>query len=829
LKNIITLLACVLLWAITAPAHGQDTPPKSDVKLFFEKAYLHTDRSIYAQGDDVWFKAYLVNAQNNWLINTSKNLYVELIAPSGKIVEREIVLLKEGLGKGDFQLPDTLTAGNYRLRVYTNWMRNFGNNFIFEKSIVVVSNRPALIRENNNAVTAPVTRFFPEGGSLVEGVSSLVAVKVENATAKGVATKGSIISSSGDTIAKYTTDTLGMGLFSILPLQGQAYQAKSVYAGKVISTDLPAALKNGLTLKVYKKDTLIYMVVSCNEQALSTYSAQSLTVKARSFGKVTFQQTLQLKGATAALAIPANQLPEGIASITLYDGNLKPNCERLIYVENQKKAQVTVSTDKNVYAPRERVVVNVTAKDKQGRPLPTSFSIAAVDASLVPAEESNILAYLMLQSELRGNVRYAARYFDTTNVQRTKQLDLLLMTQGWRDFVWKRLADTTLRIAYIPEQGISLSGTVQKSKQVPLAGANVTLTAPKANNGRMFFAQTNAQGKYFFDNLQLFGQQNIKVNAKDAKGKTVGTISLDSLTGNYAPITNKTILFDDAMPPATKTAALIKQVTLNKQRALSDTLIRLKDVQVKARNEQVLPDRTVTSFGYKEEVLTVKPEDSRYNTLRDYIQFASNQARVDVQTNRLQFFADGKKYTPRFVIDKRDALLNVNGDDEFSDMRANTYLDLPVSAVKQVVIKKMLGGPSLLATADSSANNPTAADNSPARASTSSSMSDVVFVIFLTLNPGALNKEETGATKANVTGYYEARTFYTPVYDVPKPSVKLDARATLHWAPNGSINASGRSTISFYNSDSKTNVRLILQGITSNGVPVTAVKTYTVK
>ena len=833
MKKIITILACTLLCVGLLSANAQAPAPKKDLKLFFEKVYVHTDRQVYTLGDDIWFKAYLVNAQDNHLLDASKNLYVELITPAGKIMEREIISMKDGTGKGDFNLPEKIAAGNYRLRAYTNWMRNFGDKFIFEKNILIVDSR-ADTKDAANAIAAidPTIRFFPEGGSLVEGLSSLIAVKAENAIGQGIAVKGAVFSSTGDTIAKYTTDTLGMGLFSLLPLQGQTYQAKNTYGSKSYSTALPPALKNGLSLKMYKKDTLVYAVVSCNEQAFNTYAPQTLTIKARSFGRVTFQQTLQLKTNTAAIVIPSGQLPEGIASITLYDGEQKPNCERLIYMEHPNKANLALRLSKNVYAPRERVNVNVSATDKQGRPLVSDFSLTAVDAALVPAEESNIVGYLMLQSELKGNVKYAARYFDTTNVQRSKQLDMLLMTQGWRDFIWKRLADTALRIAYIPEQGISLSGTVLASKKAPAPDANVTLTAPRASNGRLFFAKTDAQGKYFFDNLQLFGQQNVKLISKNIKGKSIGTVFLDSISANFAPVNNVPAGTNTTILSPAKTAALIKQVTISKQRALSDTLIRLKDVRVRARNDQVLPDRTITSFGYKDEVLTVKPDDLRYSTLRDYIQFASNQARVDVETNRLQFFADGKKYTPRIVIDNRDELFSANGDDNSMDMRSNTYLDLPVSAVKQVVIKKMLGGPSLMINSSDTSNGAgveAAATSTPRTNTASSKLSDVVFIIALTLKPGALNREEPGTTRADLTGYYEAKTFYKPIYNQPKPDGRVDARATMHWEPDGSTNQSGRGTIAFYNSDSKTTVRVIIQGITSNGVPVTAVKTYTTK
>ena len=90
----------------------------SAIKLFFEKVYLHIDRMYYAPGDDIWFKAYLVNAQSNYLFNTSNNIYVELINPVNKIISREVIRLDNGIGSGDFKLLDSIEGGNYVFLIY---------------------------------------------------------------------------------------------------------------------------------------------------------------------------------------------------------------------------------------------------------------------------------------------------------------------------------------------------------------------------------------------------------------------------------------------------------------------------------------------------------------------------------------------------------------------------------------------------------------------------------------------------------------------------------------------------------------------------------------
>ncbi|UEG53059.1 hypothetical protein LLH06_19115 [Mucilaginibacter daejeonensis] len=827
MKKALSVAVSMLAVAVSAVRAQIPAPPKT-TKLFFEKVYLHTDRQVYTPTDDVWYKAYLVNAQDGHLLNTSKDLYVELITPEGKILQHQILALNNGLAKGDLHIPDSLMAGNYRLRAYTNWMRNFGDNFIFEKTLRIVTNKA----DNKPAPVAGElsVRFFPEGGSLVSGLSSIVAVKAELSDGKAQALLGAVLSSQGDTVAHFDTDSAGVGSFALLPLPGQTYKARISRQSKTFT--LPTPLGNGLALKIMRKDTTCYAVVSCNEAATATYAPQTLTIKVRTYGRVTYQQNFQLKGNTAAVVIPAGQLPAGISSITLYDGQQKPNCERLIYLDNAPKYALDLKLNKPAYQTREQVALNVTLTDKAGKPVNSNFSMAAVDAGVAPMDDDNITSYLMLRSELKGDIVNPARYFDTTNVQRYKQLDLLLLTQGWRDLIWKRLADTALRIAYIPEQGLSLSGTVQDKKKAPLPNANITLTAPGASGRRLFWAKTNEQGRYFFDALQLYGQQTVHLTSKDNKGKSTGVLTLDSLTIDRPAIApQKPEAYLQMGANMVNNAALVKQVALARQRSLSDTLIRLKDVEVKKQQpQQVLRDRPVTSFGYKDEVLTIKPEDKRYNTLRDYIQFTSKQARVDAANNRLYFVADGKSRTPRFVIDNRDALFNDNDPDDVIDMISNSYLDLPTTSVEKVVIKKMIGGPSLvLSNPDGSAAQAATPREQLNANSAASSSIEPVFVIYLTLKPDAFKTPEPGSVKARIEGYYEARTFYEPVYDNTRKNERPDTRPTLHWEPMGTTGATGNRTISFYNSDSKTNVRIVVQGITDTGVPVTAVRSYNVK
>jgi len=109
-------------------------------RLPVEKLYLHTDRSGYSTGDTLWFKVYLLNADYLTASKRSGLVYVELDDEDGKCVKRTMVPMNFGLSWGSLSFDEKdVTEGNYVLRAYSNWMRNFGEDYIFTKKITITA------------------------------------------------------------------------------------------------------------------------------------------------------------------------------------------------------------------------------------------------------------------------------------------------------------------------------------------------------------------------------------------------------------------------------------------------------------------------------------------------------------------------------------------------------------------------------------------------------------------------------------------------------------------------------------------------------------------
>lgn len=104
-----------------------------------EKIHLHLDKALYSIGDTVYFKAYVVNADKNMPSAISNIIYIDLIDENNTIQKTLRRPVTDGVAWGSIELTDTLPEGFYRIRSYTNWMRNFDNAY-FSDQVIAAGN-----------------------------------------------------------------------------------------------------------------------------------------------------------------------------------------------------------------------------------------------------------------------------------------------------------------------------------------------------------------------------------------------------------------------------------------------------------------------------------------------------------------------------------------------------------------------------------------------------------------------------------------------------------------------------------------------------------------
>ena len=499
MKNVSLLILFLLLSVGGVQAGSIDDIRKaleqSSVSQVQEKVYIHTDNSCYFVGDTLWYKAYVVRADNLKPTDMSRILYVELLSPDGLLVERQqIVVNPEGYTCGQFVLTDSLYSGYYEMRAYTRWMLNFNMHhhryssqdawWFYNKEmaadyfrvwdglysrVLPVYNKPEKAgdyevrtmyqrpktRLPNQKKDDLVVRFYPEGGHLINGVENRVAFEVCDQFGEAVDIKGTV--SDGQQNIAISTEYMGRGSFLVTP-KDQRLKATFQWRDKKWSESLPKQEQQGVTLRLDNGQLSISAVglPQDKEYAVSILCRGSL----KHFMKV------NLSNQTKA-TLPLESLPAGVADVTLFDSDGHILADRLFFVRSTSNgpgspvgliSPVEPMSPTKTYSPYESISIGLQLPPK------TTFSLAIRDTGTEGPtyDDGNMMTDLLLSSELKGFIAYPAHYFERDDEEHRRHLDLLMMVQGWRKYKWEELADANRQLRYQPEKSMTIEGSVYK-------------------------------------------------------------------------------------------------------------------------------------------------------------------------------------------------------------------------------------------------------------------------------------------------------------------------------------------------------------------------------
>lgn len=798
-KNRISLFLLLILVSSTTLLFSQEKPTLPDI----ESIYLHTDRDSYVIGESLWYKAYSVYPYNNQLYSKSKILYVELIDSDSKIIARNKTRLENGLGNGDFKLTDSTgvkKAGLYQLRAYTNWNRNFDDAFIFNKDIEILNiyNNPeenkttAKSKKNksNTEEKKPTLniQFFPEGGSLLEDVNSLMALKVVDDNGFPMEANGGIYDANDSLVSIFRTIYDGMGKFQFTPKKGASYYAKtsSINGNEDVKTALPKARAQGYVLnyRIVKDKQIVF--VKTNKNTLLSTQNQSVKILCRFKGVTYFEIEQPITDNMVGFEIPKSKLPAGINQITLFDANSRPQNERLIFIDNNEDLDISLNTDKKIYKPNEKVTVSVSSKTKTGEAVPASYSLSSMDMNGLedPGLASNICSYYLMEADIKGKIHNPGDYFDKNDHSRLEKLNLLLLTQGWRDFLWKdipKFKDSTS--TYLTEQGLNLSGQLTQSLSNRGKPDNhITLTLFNKGKIDIETAVSDSLGKFKFQDLMFYGKPDMILSSVNNKAKGRGVIELDDI---------------DAPMAINFNPQLIKAETTQNQ-SLKEQVLR-KYTSFGIMSENVLDEIEITAKKKEEPESIYGPADHSY-TFDDEVRSFSTIYQL------IQFTVPGLSIsgsTIKFARNNGPAQIMVDGvpwqQEDISFIQPDDVAKIETFNTASTVIFGSNG-------------------------------SNGVILIYTKV--GALNRDRivNHTIKQKLDGFYEARIFYTPEPDsIDFENQKEAVRNTLYWNPYMHPGEKGTIETSYYNSAVETNVKITLEGVTISGIPIVVKTNYSIE
>ena len=562
-----------------------------------EKVYLHLDNTCYFVGDTIWYKGYVTRSDKGTLTDLSKILYVELLTPDGFLVERQQLEMPNGTANGAFTLTDSLYAGYYELRAYTRWMLNFGQyehpyaqwsedtfynkemakDFFrdYEKlysRVFPVYDKPKETGHYTKDMTLrPLRRYFkarkgkpelelkfyPEGGNLIAGTDCNVALELNTEEGEHLENvEIDILGSQGSKTAQTRTGNRGRCTFLLNNVGTQEeYKAVFQYKGHDYEVKLPEVEEEGIALQV-RQDTLLRIELQRSEGRTDFPEGLALQVMAQGVPQTLQHIDFGDKRKTN-VTIPLNELRTGVNQITVFDGKGKIYADRLCFVNHHDydSARIDIHGIESQYEPFAPVTLNLKLKDIQDTAASVSLAVRDRATEEQTYDNGTMLTEMMLASEIKGFVENPGYYFEADDSMHRRDLDLLLMVQGWRRYEWKEMAGIeTFALQHLPERQQNLTGSVNLTYNLypdnepgedawitPLMQENKDLTVPVE-----FYTTEKCNWKYRNKDLQdLYGSlikrldKEVNIFASFAQGNQSLNLTQKTTNGHFYMITPK--------------------------------------------------------------------------------------------------------------------------------------------------------------------------------------------------------------------------------------------------------------------------------------------------
>lgn len=614
-------------------------------------------------------------------------------------------------------------------------------------------------------------KFFPEGGALINIPHQNVAFKAQGVDGFSKEIEGFLFNSKGDTLTNFRSEHNGMGIFTMNPVNNETYYV-TVRTNDSITKrfDLPAIEPKGISIAMsHYKQEIRYEI----QKTEATEWPQKLFLLAHTRGKLAILQPINPKRTFGKMN--DSLFTEGITHFMLIDEQGNALSERLIFVPDHKPNQWQITTDQPTYGKREKVSLQIAAKDNEGNPVEGTFSVSITDRKSIQPDSlaDNILSNLLLTSDLKGYVEDPAFYFLNQDARTLRSIDYLMMTHGWRRHKMENVLRTpSLNFTNYIEKGQTISGRIMGFFGANVKKGPICVLAPKYNI--IATTETDEKGQ-FIVNTSFRDSTTFLVQARTKKGFAGVDILMDP--PQYPVATHKAPYFNGATT------------------FMEDYLMNTRD--------QYYMEGGMRVYNLKEVTVTAKRERPSSKSI-----YTGGINTYTVEEDRLQGYGqtafDAASRLPSVTITNGSEIHIRNNsepaiiviDDIVYEDASDILKDIQVSDMSSI---------SLLRGADAVILGPRASGGA---------------VVITLKDPRNLPaRPAQGIITYTPLGYSESVEFYHPTYDTPekKNAQRSDFRSTVYWNPELRLDAEGKATIEYYTPDSTAPEDIIIEGVDKNG------------
>ncbi|WP_242203211.1 TonB-dependent receptor plug domain-containing protein [Aestuariivivens insulae] len=772
--NLFSALILFVFIFLPHPLISNNSSPLEKKTGSKEKIYIHFDKSFYSSGENIWYKVYLVDAINHKPNTLSSVVYIDLIDPNNTIIDSKTIKINNGSGNGDFNLPFNLLKGEYTVRAYTNFMRNFDSACFFRKTIPINYIARKEIANTKNDLSLS---FFPEGGNLVNGFVNSIGFKAINEEGKGVNVSGSILDETGKTIRTFKSSKFGLGMFQFVPRKGKHYKATILYKDQNLTYKLPSITDQGILMRVFDSNdsfrVIIYSSLPNNENNLKLIGLQK--------GEIVCQTEFNGNKSEVAIKVPKSNLKLGIIEFRLLDKNDTVLSKELAFSgSNSLMLNATIETSKHIYKMNEvvEVDINLTELIQKNETVNMSISVTEIPPLKTATYASGIKSYLFLNSEVKEDIEQSGYYFNSNDLQKKNELTLLLRSLNVNHDLFKDIPKNT-PLEFSPESNFSLKGTIKEKNNEKPVKANVTIFYK--NNKELGYDKTitDSLGRFLFKDLYFDERTHVSIKANPLKAR------YDNRT--------LTIALDTFIPPLINSK--LADNHLDKTNTLLPPKVRYH------RNIDFAPQEGEIKLDEVKLNATKKALD-RYNEKRKLALYREPSHSLDFKNIRL-----APPMNPLLALQGKFAGVTVYG--ETINIRGSVYLyeggGEPLFLIDGITVSKE----DFITTPISDIDFIDILKGSRAAIYGMRAGNGVVALYTLTGREKIEEQNNLGVIKFYHSGFYK-----TKVFDQTKNNSSV-----LYWNPDIKLHQSNKAKISFNTVNKSATYKILLEGITSNGIP----------
>ncbi|MBO7580347.1 MAG: hypothetical protein J6T38_02350 [Bacteroidaceae bacterium] len=799
-----------------------------------EKVYLHFDNMGYFENETLWFKAYVSRTDNGHLSDLSKVLYVELLNPTGDVLQTlKYPIDSLGQSHGEMKLDTIMGSGLYEVRAYTRYMTNWGTNAVFSR-VIPIFKKPAKEGDYSDLTIASIpyhqrvpnrrdpqdslyvqavaeeiytdrlaktisVQFYPEGGDLIVGKKCRVAMLAVDDNGHPYEGEGFVMNGTGDVLASVKTDTLGRGIFEVVPDTGRfTFQMRNLQKGEnrqVQFFTLPKAKEEGCALHVDAIHENMLATLQCTDKMCGNQLGYVLMHDGNIFRCDTLTAAPLIE-----IELDRQAMPEGVNQMTFFDSWGRIVSERLFFLcpKPDKADSIRIVAKTSKLKPCGKVELELRTKPN------ANLSFSAIDAqTMTNGKQGNMKTWMLLSSEVRGYIHNVDYYFEADDKKHRQDADLLMLTQGWRRYDWRLMSERyTFRKAQPIEDQFYLNGQLKVyRKRNPVSNVRMYVSLYNQKGQSLIGnARTDSLGNYAFKmpfmdgewKMCIYTTRDIKKKDKDKEKRKTYYVGIDR---QFSPNPRYLTPLETAILHPLAPNAFVK-----------------KPFEELDEEDEFIP---ITERDHVLQNVTVKARKKRYFTNDDWLwkneaygkQYATIYYDADKELDKILDRGEPVPRTIEFIRDKLNADLDKYGFDEYYIKGRN--ITFVVDNNEEGGYAEWLNYVKSIYIVFNEMMSPTLGMwniiDSP----------DHKIIVYIYTHRVFTTESNKGLRRTYFQGFNTASTFKTEDYSVIPPMA--DFRRTIWWQPDIKTDEQGKAKVEFFNNSTCEEMYISVEGMTEDG------------